>query len=226
MYPNFSFVFEEDSDILSDDESEESETNQVLNNIKVVKEMSESEEINLLDLSRFTFQNNKYPNLPEFNLKFEDRDVVEFSSQLLLNLDLTVNIDGLLRDRSVKFDQKISYATKEANRFKNLIYNKNGYLNEESNFFELDKKDLIENSNSVILRNSRIVLFWRGLNLSNIDVKKIISLGLTFMLDLISEAELYYKIRSIIPKGIYEISVKHERNSYVIIGIEEPIFSA
>jgi hypothetical protein len=163
---------------------------------------------------------------PEHDFDLNKVKLAKFSSDIVetLNLDLNVKKNFGVR-KLVHFDETISYNEVESNKFFNLLLKKGGYLNEENNYLVINEKELSENSKATSLRNTRVILLWRGLDLEEVNVKRILSLGLAFLLEGITKAELYFEIRNLIPKGTYEVSVKHKLKTYVLISVEAPVFS-
>jgi hypothetical protein len=164
---------------------------------------------------------------PGLNFKLNDVKLAKFTVDYLDTLDLSLKMVNFLGIESiVEFDETISYNDLEKAKFKNFVMKKGGYLNEESNYIRIhDKRILSESMKASSLRNSRVILFWRGLDLDDVSVKKILSLGLAYLLENLSKAELIFEVRKLVPKGIYEISIDHKYKTYVIIGVESPIFS-
>lgn len=181
------------------------------------------ENIYQMDLKSLLLRNEI---LPGFNINVETIDVVKFSSELLQNLNLLLNYRTkvyIVRN-TYKFDETLSYNENQKKKFKRLVTEQDGYLENESNYFTVKKEFLSRNTKTVTLRNSRVILFWRKLELKDNEVKRILSLGLSFLIGSITLAELYFYVRRIVPKGIYEVSIRYKKNSYVLIGIEKPIF--
>lgn len=164
--------------------------------------------------------------IPRFNFDTERMEVVKFSSDLLLNLDLKIfyKIFGTYK-KIENFEDSITYDKELGNKFRSLVLRKKGFLEEESNYLKVSENFIREESNVTTLRNSRVILFWRGLYLKDIDIKRILTLGLSYLIGVISKAELINEISFIIPKGAYEVSFNHKENCFMIIGIEAPIFN-
>jgi hypothetical protein len=163
---------------------------------------------------------------PELDLNFDNLSVVEFSSELLINLDLTLRFERIVIGDFIKnFEGNISYDEKAKRRFANLVFKNNGFLEKESNYFTLLNSLLSEGTTSTVLRNSRVLLFVRGLDLSYITVQKILTAGLVHLINAKSEAELIVYVKSLIPNHSFEISIKSKQNTYVRIGVEKPIFN-
>lgn len=163
---------------------------------------------------------------PKFQLNGEKLEIVKFSSDLLLNLDLTFKFDHLKVIPSIYiFDETLSYDNRIREKLKNIIIHKGGYLLEDSNFFSVEKYQLSDYTNLTTLRNSRVSLFWRGVELTEVNIKRILSMGLAFLLGVISQAELVFEIKQEIKNDNYSINIKFEKNRYIRIGIEAPVFS-
>jgi hypothetical protein len=162
----------------------------------------------------------------DLNLNLDGKEMVKFVKDLVFGLDLTVKSAGRVgfNDRTRQFAESITYDVKEGNAFRNEIYENKGYLYDEGNYFWVDDKFTTPNTKVVTLRNSRVILFWRGFDFGELNIKRIISLGFCFLIRTITEAELYNEISKIIPKGDLSVSVKHKRDAYVLIGIEKHPF--
>lgn len=169
---------------------------------------------------------NKYTlGNPRFQLDVKKISVVKFSNELLMNLNLNFRFnDNLFRKMTKTFDETLSYNNVQKEIMRTIVTRKGAFLFEDSNFFEVDKVNLSEYTKLTTLRNSRVLLYWRNLELDNEVIKKIITLGLCFLLEIITYAELYFYISQFIERGSYEITIKYVKNSYVLIGIESPIF--
>jgi hypothetical protein len=153
-------------------------------------------------------------------------DVVKFSSELLLNLDLSLKYnDRLFKGKTIRFSETLSYDNDVKLKARVIALDKNGYLFEDSNYFEVEKIHLDEYTNLTTLRNSRVLLYWREVEISEFVVKRLLTLGLWFLINIITKAELIFYIQQAINNNSYNISIKYVENTYVIIGIEGPIFS-
>lgn len=162
---------------------------------------------------------------PRFNLKIEDMDVVLFSGQLIENIVLQVSYSDLMGfQRTKTFDETLAYDEIERNKFRKLVIKRDAYLEVDSNYFEISKEFLSKGTQSTMLTNSRVVVFWRGLTLTDFQVKRLLTLGLLYLVQGLTKAELIFHIRETIPKGKYEVFIQERKNSFVIIGVEEPIF--
>lgn len=166
--------------------------------------------------------------VPRFNLNVEEIKIVKFSSQLLENLNLILNYKRMLSmSRTTKeFDETLSYKRDMKQVFKKLVTKQDGYLDNESNYFYVDKQFLTKGTKTVSLRNTRVILFWRKIDIEDKVVKRILTLGLLFLIGEISIAELTFMIKKLIPNNTFEVSIKYKKNTYLLIGIEKPIFSS
>jgi hypothetical protein len=113
---------------------------------------------------------------------------------------------------------------KEKLLFHNIITKKEGVLEEESNYFWVDDNLLSDNGKACTLRNTRVILYWRGINLEDFVVKRILTLGFDFLIMGFTKDELLAKVLQTLPPGTFEIKIKFDRKVYVLITIEEPIF--
>lgn len=107
-----------------------------------------------------------------------------------------------------------------------ILLKDKGYLNDEENYISVDSKFLSEYTQSITLRNSRVILYWRNLDLKYNDAQRIISLGLGYLIGAISKPELLYEIKETIINESFDvsISINHKKNAFVLIGLEGPIF--
>lgn len=163
---------------------------------------------------------------PEFNFKIEDMNIVKFTVELLTNLDMTTVSKSFINNRQItNFDDAVGFDEAEKNKFRNVVLYKDGYLLEESNYFRLNKDILTQGSDACTLRNQRVILYWRGIQLKDKHIRRILTMGLSLLIGAISEAELYTEVYKIIPRGTFEVFLRHSKKTFVLIRIEEPIFS-
>lgn len=162
---------------------------------------------------------------PKLTLNLEDLQVVDSSASLLYGLDLKVNQKYFTGRKVKEYDVSIMESPIKKDSFTKSIFRRKGYLEEEQNYFEVPSKYVSEDTEVTLLTNSRVVLFWRGFKLNEFTVKRILSLGLLYLMGEITQAELVFNIRENLPNGSFEVSVKYQTNTYVLIGIEKPIFS-
>lgn len=164
--------------------------------------------------------------VPGFNFDYENMKVVRFTNDLIERVDLLIKRSGLFKVKLVEFDETLAYDNVQRSKFRNIITNQGGYLDDVSNYFELPNAILQVGSSAITLRNSRVTLYWRGIELDEIQKKRIITLGFTYLLDIIKESELVFWIREIIPKGVHEVYIRSKPNTFVLITIEKPILSS
>lgn len=164
---------------------------------------------------------------PRFNLHVDKTNVVKFTSELLIGLDLTVCSNSIIgtSNKKTEFGENLSYNQSAKDLFKRLVLNKKGYLENESNYFYVDDKYVSENHKVVTLKNTRVLLYWSGIELNSLEIKRILTVGLNFLIGNMSYAELYYFVSTIIPKGTFEVEINYKANAFVLIIIEERIFS-
>lgn len=179
---------------------------------------------NILRLSNAVKDSNSYPL---FELNVDRLKIVKYSDEFLLNLNLSLTYKNVLMVTSFKeFDETLSYSFEAKEKAKQLILNRGAYFHEDSNYFDvIDEKHISKGTNITMLRNSRVTLFWRNVELSDSQKKRILSLGLSYMIGIISYAELYYCIQKTLQKGSYNISVRTVPKTFVLIGVEREIFS-
>lgn len=160
---------------------------------------------------------------PRFNLDFDNMKTVTNSKFLIDKLNLMLEYNSLFGKKEYLFDEKLLY-DKDFFRWRKLIFDKDAYLKDDSNYYKLDESMLREeNSSATILRNSRVLLYWKGLELDKTVVKRILTLGLSYIIGHISKAELLFKIRNNLPMGMYEVTVKGDRYKFIIITIYNPV---
>jgi hypothetical protein len=162
--------------------------------------------------------------IPRIALDIDNLKVVRFSEDLVYGLKLSVNYKNFLASVNQNFDSDVTYNEDEGLKFRRLIMERKGYLDPEENYFYLKDNLLSEGTKVTTLINTRVLLFWRGIELSEYIVKRTLSLGLLYLIKRISYAELIFEIYSLLPNGRYNVSVKSVDSSYVLIGIELPIF--
>lgn len=192
-------------------------------NPDLVKEIILSSK-NILRLSNAVKSSNLYPR---FELDVDKLKIVKYSNEFLLNLNLSLTYKNVLMITSFKeFDETLSYSYEAKEKAKQLILNRGAYFHDDSNYFDVvDKENVSEGTNISLIRNSRVTLFWRNVELSDNQKKRILSLGLSYMIGVISYAELYYCIQRALPKGSYNISVRTVPKTFVLIGVEKEVFS-
>lgn len=162
--------------------------------------------------------------LPRLQLNIDKIQLVNFSSDLVYGLNLTIKQRSIIGSKLVIFNSDVTYNEDEGLKFRRSIVEKKGYLESDENYFNL-KEDLVTKGTKVVtLINTRVILFWRDVDLSELTVKRILSLGLLFLIKKMSYAELFFEINRLLPNGRYNVSIKSVDNSYVLIGIELPIF--
>lgn len=162
----------------------------------------------------------------KLDLDLEGKKMAEFVDELVLGLDLTIQSSGKMRflTKTCRFAQNIAYDTKSGNAFRNEIISNKGYLYNEKNYFFVDDKYTTNGSNVVTLINSRVILFWRGVDLDETAVKRILTLGLSYLIKTLTYAELYFNISEIIPNGDFDVSIRSKDNTFVLIGVERHPF--
>jgi hypothetical protein len=163
--------------------------------------------------------------IPKFSLELDRMEVVKFSSDLLYDINLEIKVPKLFGDRSIVFDKSVTYDSQKGKRFRSTIIEKRGYLDEESNFFNIDREIAGKDANVILLKNSRVILYYRDVDLSIRARKRILTLGMLFLVNQMSKAELLVYIRQELDSGAYEISINNKPNCWVLIGIETPIFT-
>jgi hypothetical protein len=195
-----------------------------INNIRRNEEIiANKEAVNGL-LSK-NFKNNENLKL-ELDLDLDRKKVVKFAEELVLGLDLTIQRSskvGFLT-KTKKFAHDITYNVERGNSFRNEIISNKGYLSNEKNYFSVSDKYTTKNTSVVTLTNSRVILFWRGVKLDEEAIKKIITLGLGYLIKTLTYAELYHNIYQIIPDGDFNVSIRSKDNTYVLIGVEKHPF--
>lgn len=183
-----------------------------------------SAQVNLDKDQIFTeLQNDKFKQANYLDV--ENKQAVRFSSDLVNNLKLVVNYKEFLLKKSKQFDETITYVQEESSLFRNLVLKKKGYLSDKSDFNVVDSSMLTQNTKTITLSNTRVILFWRSIELKEYIIQRILTLGLLFLIGNISIAELIFYIKLELPEGNFEVKILQQKNNYVVIGIEKPIFS-
>jgi hypothetical protein len=150
--------------------------------------------------------------------------LINVINEFALGLDLKLHTNGLFK-KVHEFDMTLFSDNRSMEKFHKLVFNNNGVLEEESNYFWIyDEKLSYDGSKACTLRNTRVILYWRGLELDEHNVKRILTLGLDFLIFGFTKEELIFKIRTMIPTGTYDVAVKYNRKSYCLITIEQPLF--
>jgi hypothetical protein len=191
--------------------------------IREKEEMIAKKEVNTLLSKNFKFKENFGLKL---NLDLEGKKMAEFVDELVLGLDLTIQSSGKVRflTKTSKFAHNIAYDTKSGNAFRNEIISNKGYLYSDKNYFFVDDKYTTDGSKVVTLINSRVILFWRGVDLEKTAIKRILTLGLSYLIKKLTYAELYFNISEIIPNGDFDVSIRSKDNTFVLIGVERHPF--
>jgi hypothetical protein len=195
----------------------------IINRIRELNifEESEIDEESIVDIINSLSKSE----LPRFELNVDNKKVVKFSTDLVYGLDLELSYKKLIGRTTLTFDENVTYDKDESSKFRNLITIKDGYLSKDENFFEVDSSKLSENTKVTTLVNTRVILFWRNVRLEDTVKKRIISLGLLYLMRKISKAELLFYIREILPSGSLEVTIRYKVNTYVLIGVESPLFN-
>lgn len=195
----------------------------IINRIRELNifEESEIDEESIVDIINSLSKSE----LPRFELNVDNKKVVKFSTDLVYGLDLELSYKKLIGRTTLTFDENVTYDKDESSKFRNLITIKDGYLSKDENFFEVDSSKLSKNTKVTTLVNTRVILFWRNVRLEDTVKKRIISLGLLYLMRKISKAELLFYIREILPSGSLEVTIRYKVNTYVLIGVESPLFN-
>lgn len=162
--------------------------------------------------------------LPRLQLNIDKIGLVKFSADLVYGLKLNVQFKTLLGTRSLTFESDVTYNEEEGQKFRRSIIERKGFIYPEENYFNLKDELVTKGTKVTTLINTRVILFYRSVILSEDTVKRVLSLGLLFLIKKISYAELFFEINKLLPNGIFNVSIKYVDNSYVLIGIELPIF--
>jgi len=155
-------------------------------------------------------------------LNVNAKRIVEKIDELVLGLDLKLHTKGAFK-KVHSFDTRLFHDEKIKKKFHNLIFNREGMLNEEGNYFWVDSEHLSDQGKACTLRNTRVILYWRDLELSDYIVKRILTLGLDFLIMEYTKEELIAKILDCLPNGVFEVNVKREMKTFVLISIEKPL---
>lgn len=178
------------------------------------------------DLNQFEFALAKDLVKPGFTYDFESFKVAKFSSDLLINLDLTLTRYGLFGNgKNVIVDDSITYNADEAQRFRKMILHQGYYFSDTSNIEAIPANILSEHTKAVSLRNARVTLSWYNIDLLLVDQKKLMTYGIALLIGSITQAEFLMKVKETVPYYQYKLRVKTHLNKFVHIHIEEELFS-
>lgn len=233
VHPNYSDD-DSDSDDYNDIEGQEIDINKGL--VKVSPEESDDKTLigeialNKDKLDEFLIIIRKFQEnspFPEFILDLEQVKVAKFGTELLRNLNLDLEYERkFLKDIvHIEFDDSISYVTEEKFKFSKLVLDKPSVLADESNYFIVRDNNISPGTEVMCLVNVRCFLATRDISLSEFTKKRILTLGLNFLLEGASQAELLFEIQKLVPSGLFDIKITFEPLTYVLIVIEKPIFS-
>lgn len=162
--------------------------------------------------------------LPRLQLNVNKIGLVNFSADLVYGLNLTIGYRSIIGLKYITFESDVTYNEDEGQKLRRFIIGKKGFIYPDENYFNLNENLVTKGTKVTTLINTRVLLFWRGIEINEITVKRILSLGLLFLIKKISYPELFFEINSLLPNGRYNVSIKYVDNSYVLIGIELPIF--
>lgn len=164
---------------------------------------------------------------PEFLSDPENLGVIRSNYDLLTNLVLRVKYTRLMIwDKIYSFDENLANDKDTRLKFRDLILNKRGYFEHDSNYFELRKAKKPKGTSIQCIKNLRVTLFWSNIILDEIQIKRILTLGLAFLMEEISEAELIFHVNEIIKvRGKYDIFLNSKEKVFVRIGIRLPLFT-
>jgi hypothetical protein len=233
LLPNQNFVSNDD---LKDVESPESDIfrNSIskISNNKIKDDISEgSSEVGtnqqaVLELLQKYHDVPITTHVPRFSSDPFKLDLIPEADLLLSNLDLTIDFKRNIVSRgTIKFEKEFVYDAESVYKFKRAVLGKDGFLQDESNYFLMQDNILSMGTKCVMLRNSRVILFERNVNLEYQIVQRILSAGILLLTDKITRSELASFIKSKLPSGQFEVSIKYKSRTYVLIGIEGPVFS-
>jgi hypothetical protein len=201
--------------------------NKKITPISVLKQEQPVEtELNVLEKlqSLSSYEDGDIPGIKlSFGSKF---DKVYFSSDLVSGLDLSLTYHKALIKRTIMFEEDITYNPGASLKFKDLILNNKAYLKSDENLYIVPKDHLSYKTNMLSLNNARVILFWRDFSLETITAKKLITHGLLYLMELISEAELTFYIKKLLSgSSDFSLYINKVKYSYVVIGIEGSLFT-
>jgi hypothetical protein len=162
---------------------------------------------------------------PRFSLNPFELQLIPERDLLLKELDLTLNFKSPLSRKTISFEKEFIYDNKSLRKFRKNVLRRDGYLENESNYFNVKDDLFSEGTKCTILKNSRVILFTRNVLLPESSIQTILTAGLLLLVGESSREELASFIRNKLPDGQFEVSIRYEQNTYVLIGIERPIFS-
>jgi hypothetical protein len=164
-------------------------------------------------------------NIPTLTINTDLIKQTIFIFDLIFGLNMNLRFDrSFFPSDFIDFDYSVIYSEDVKDRFIDLIKNRKAYLHEDSNYFEVDESKISEGTLVRTLINSRVVLFWRDVSLSEVTIKRIMTLGLAFLIKGLSVSELVFYVKEVLPYGEFSVSVVHHESNYVVIGVENPLF--
>lgn len=241
-HPNDGFSVDSSSDEYLDldeheePDSEESEEEDLVGNIpkfvfirneifkqKVAETDVEVEDV--LGLLKHIREITHDDNIPRFSLDVGKLGLVPNIENIFANLNLNLSYRNILGRRStLDFPKDFLYNKKLLKKFKTALLYRDGYLEEDSNYFDVDESHFRVGTQCSMLRNSRVILYWRNVNISGTAIRRSLSAGLLLLAGKLERSQLASAIRSELPNGQFEVSINYVPNSYVLIGIEAPVF--
>lgn len=179
------------------------------------------------DLNEFQYALEQDLLKPGYDFDFTNYKVAKFSSDLLMNLDLTLTKYGTLfgKGKKVVVDDSITYNIDEKQRFRNMILKENYYFSSSSNIRYIPRDILDEYTQAICLRNSRVTLSWRNVDILMIDQLKIVTFSIALLVGSINEAEFLILIKDAVPYYQYKIRVSNHLRKFVHVHIENDLFT-
>lgn len=223
---------DDDPEIDLDDQSEDEDSEDNIPEFSLLPYFSRGDgnfetDVKINDISNLLehVRSISYDITPRLTLDVERLGIVPSVDDLFANLNLMLEYKSLTLLRTKRsFQKDFIYDLKQVKRFKNAIIYRDGFLYDDSNYFEVEGQFSV-GTKCTMLRNSRVVLYSRDVILENDVVKKILSAGLLMLAGKLTRTELASHIKGELPSGQFEVSIDYEPNSYVIIGVKAPIFS-
>jgi hypothetical protein len=152
---------------------------------------------------------------------YDNMKVIKFVSDFLQSLDLELKYKRLFREQTISFDETLGYDKVVIDKFKKLVLEKDAYFTSNVNFLPIDSV-----YSAVSLRNARVTLCWRDIYLNDSDIKRILTLGIAYLSNFITKAEMLFHIRRITSQlGLFELGISERKSTYLVIRIRSPVFT-
>jgi hypothetical protein len=221
------------NDELSDEESssfelDESEVEEgfdpfsgiVLDNVPIDNDKASAEQSN--DLNSFALNKLNLKLAQIANLDFDDIKAIKTKEELFYDIKLDLTYYNLFTKRDIGFNSALGFDSTVRKKFRSFVLRKRAYLEEDLNYAYVDSLMSDKSNHLTMLANSRVILFWRNIQLEVDDQKRFITLGFCLLIGVLTESELLFEIRKSLIDVTVNVKVTFVENRYVFIGIEAP----